>query len=261
MPGTGLNGPVDQVRRPGYNGTGPGPITPDGCAVRLYERLPVGPELDVIAYAVPAGGTLLELGCGTGRMTRPLLDSGFTVTAVDESPEMLQRVHRARTVCSTIETLDLAERFDVVMLASFLIHAPDEGVRRRLLGTARRHVTDDGYVLIQREGSGWHENLPRTGTLGGGTARIVSSQEVAPGVRSVHAEYDFPDARWTQTFLCRPLTRRAFEDALTQAGLAVDSYLTQDGTWVRAVPVRPSAPAEAPGQGPRRRRSYDAAND
>ncbi|MEU2051056.1 SAM-dependent methyltransferase, partial [Streptomyces albidoflavus] len=28
--------------RKGYQGTGPGAITPDGCAVELYSRLPIG---------------------------------------------------------------------------------------------------------------------------------------------------------------------------------------------------------------------------
>ncbi len=41
--------------RAGYEGTGPGAITPDGCAVELYARLPVGDEPDVIAAAVRRG--------------------------------------------------------------------------------------------------------------------------------------------------------------------------------------------------------------
>ncbi len=58
------------------------------------------------------------------------------------------------------------------------------------------------------------------------------------GVNAVRAEYEFPDAVWTQTFRARPLTEEQFEEALGEAGLAVDRYLTDDGTWVRAVPVR-----------------------
>lgn len=92
--------------REGYQGTGPGAITPDGCAVELYARLSVGSEPDIIAAAVPAGAHILELGCGVGRVTHPLLERGFTVTAVDESPEMLERVHGARTICSPIEQLE-----------------------------------------------------------------------------------------------------------------------------------------------------------
>ncbi|WP_129309712.1 class I SAM-dependent methyltransferase [Streptomyces sp. L2] len=223
--------------REGYEGTGPGVITPDGCAVELYERLPVGDEPDIIAAAVPAGAHILELGSGVGRVTHPLLERGFTVTAVDESAEMLARVRGARTVCGPIEELDLAERFDVVMLASFLVHAGDIDVRRGLLRTCARHVAKGGYVLIQREGEDYHTDLPRVRVDPRGfTVRIVSAEPVGDGVNSVRAEYEFPDAAWTQTFLSRPLSKDDFEAALAEAGLEVDTDLTPDGVWVRAVP-------------------------
>lgn len=224
--------------REGYEGTGPGAITPDGCAVELYARLPVRDEPDIIAAAVPAGAHILELGCGVGRMTHPLLERGFTVTAVDESPQMLERVRGARTICGPVEDLDLGETFDVVMLASFLVHAGDIEVRRGLLRACARHVGEGGCVLIQREGADYHTDLPRERVDPSGfTVRMVSAEPVGDGVNSVRAEYEFPDAVWTQTFLARPLTKKQFEEALAEAGLAVDKYLTEDGTWVRAVRV------------------------
>ncbi|MFK4542287.1 SAM-dependent methyltransferase [Streptomyces tendae] len=225
--------------REGHQGTGPGAITPDGCAVELYSRLPAGAEPDIVAAAVPEGARILELGSGVGRMTHPLLERGYTVTAVDESAEMLEHVRGARTIRSPIEDLDLGERFDAVMLASFLIHTGDVEVRRGLLRTCARHVAEDGCVLIQREGADYHTNLPRERVDPSGfTVRILSADPVGDGVNSVRAEYEFPDAVWTQTFRARPLTREQFEEALGEAGLAVDRYLTDDGTWVRAVPVR-----------------------
>nr|WP_211278960.1 class I SAM-dependent methyltransferase [Streptomyces longwoodensis] len=225
--------------RDGYEGTGPGAITPDGCAVELYSRLPVGAEPDIVAEAVPAGAHILELGSGAGRVTHALLERGFTVTAVDESPQMLERVRGARTICSPIETLDLGdETFDAVMLGSFLVHAGDEDVRRGLLRTCVRHVAPGGCVLIQREGEDYHTDLPRERVDPSGfTVRILSADPVGDGVHSVHAEYAFPDAVWTQTFLSRPLTREQFERALGEEGLRVDRYLTEDRTWVRAVPM------------------------
>ncbi|MFE0806581.1 class I SAM-dependent methyltransferase [Streptomyces sp. NPDC058794] len=224
--------------REGHQGTGPGAITPDGCAVELYARLPVGAEPDIVAAAVPEGARILELGSGVGRMTHPLLERGFDVTAVDESAEMLERVRGARTICSPIEDLDLGERFEAVLLASFLVHAGDSQVRRGLLGTCARHVGPDGCVLIQREGADYHTDLPRVRVDPSGfTVRIVSSQPVGDGVNSVRAEYEFPDAVWTQTFRARPLTDAQFEEALSEAGLRADRPLTDDGTWVRAVPT------------------------
>ncbi|MFD5918936.1 class I SAM-dependent methyltransferase [Kitasatospora sp. NPDC058201] len=225
-------------RRTGYDGTGPGAITPDGCAVEMYGRLLPNGEPEVIGSAVPAGASILELGCGAGRMTHPLLDLGYRVTAVDESAEMLARVHGARTVRSTIERLDLDERFDVVLLASFLVHAGDPAVRRGLLDTCRRHVAADGCVLLQREGEDWQRDVPRERPLPpDGLVRVASATPVGDGVASVHVEYEFPDARWTQTFLSRPLDTAQFEGALAEAGLAVESYLTEDRIWVRARPV------------------------
>lgn len=222
--------------RVGYQGTGPGAITPDGCAVELYARLPVGAEPGIVAAAVPAGASILELGSGAGRMTHPLVERGFAVTAVDESPEMLELVRGARTVCGPIEDLDLGERFDAVMLASFLVHAGSVDIRRALLRTCVRHVAAGGCVLIQREGEDWHTDLPRDRVSPGGlSVRIVSSDPVGDGVNSVYAEYAFPDAAWTQTFLSRPLSKDQFEVALAEAGLRVDAYLTEDRTWVRAV--------------------------
>lgn len=229
--------------REGYEGTGPGAITPDGCAVDLYARMSVGDEPEVIAGAVPAEAHILELGSGAGRVTRPLLERGFRITAVDESAEMLEKVSaiggRVRTIQSPIEKLDLGERFEVVMLASFLVHNGDVTVRRGMLRACRSHVTDDGCVLIQREGADYHTNLPRERVDPGGyTVRILSAEPVGDGVNEVRAEYVFPDAVWTQTFRARPLTKEQFEQALEEAGLRVDKYLTEDGVWVRAVPVR-----------------------
>ncbi len=45
----------------------------------------------VLALARQAGGKVLELGCGTGRLLRPLARAGIMVTGVDSSPEMLAR--------------------------------------------------------------------------------------------------------------------------------------------------------------------------
>jgi SAM-dependent methyltransferase len=220
--------------REGFSGTGPGIFTPDGCAVSLYERLKAGSEPYIISLAVPAGGNILELGCGTGRVTKALLQRGFTVTAVDESAHMLSRVHGARTVLSPIESLDLGELFDTVLLGSFLIHAPEPSRARALLATCARHVKPGGCVLIQREGADWHTNVPRQGPLAGGIVRVASSTEVRPGVRSVHVEYEFTDASWTHTFLSHPLTDAAFTALLATAGLRLDSYLTADHTWALA---------------------------
>ena len=45
------------------------------------------------------------------------------------------------------------------------------------------------------------------------------------------------DRVWTQTFTTERLDDAALATALGEAGLALDAYLTGDGSWVRAVPA------------------------
>ena len=52
--------------------------------------------------AVPPGASILELGCGTGRILWPLAALGHPVTGVDDSPEMLARGPDLPTVRSPI---------------------------------------------------------------------------------------------------------------------------------------------------------------
>jgi hypothetical protein len=56
------------------------------------------------------------------------------------------------------------------------------------------------------------------------------------------------DRVWTQSFTTERLDDQALAAALTEAGLAVDAYLTADGSWVRAVPA---SRASALGRSPR----------
>src|SRR5689334_18998297 len=49
----------------------------------------------LVAAAVPAGGALLDLGCGTGLDAQWYAEQGYRVTAYDVSAEMIARL-RAR---------------------------------------------------------------------------------------------------------------------------------------------------------------------
>jgi len=220
------------------NGTGPGTITPDGCAVELYALLEPTGEPEIVHAAVPAGASILELGAGAGRVTHRLVALGHPVVAVDESAEMLARIRGADTAWAGIEDLDLHRRFDVVLLASFLVNTDDRGRRRQLLETCRRHVRDGGCVLVQRHPPAWFEEaVEGEGVAGGVLHRLRDVTRPGPGLLAATVEYQVGDRVWTQTFTAERLDDQALAAALAEAGLAVDAYLTGDGSWVRAVPA------------------------
>ena len=231
------------------SGTGSGAITPDGCAVELYVLLQPMGEPEIVHAAVPAGASVLELGAGAGRVTHPLVALGHPVVAVDESAEMLANIRGADTVQAGIEDLDLRRRFDAVLLASFLVNTDDRDVRRRFLATCRRHVRDGGCVLIQRHPPAWFDEATNgEGVAGGVIHRLRNVSRPGPGLLAATVEYQVGDRVWTQTFTAERLDDEALAAALAEAGLAVDAYLTGDGSWVRAVPA---ARGRALGRSPR----------
>jgi SAM-dependent methyltransferase len=231
---------------PRSHGSGPGAITPDGCAVDFYALMPDFGEPAIVHEASGAAASILELGCGAGRVTHPLVALGHPVVAVDESPEMLAHVRGAETVCARIQDLSLGRRFGAVLLASHLINA-DEETRAVFLDICRRHVADDGCVIIQQHSPAWFltardSELTRDGVL----FRMRDVSRPAPNLVSATVEYVVGDRHWTQTFTTEGLDEAGLESALGAAGLRLDRYLTEDHGWFRAVPA--SAAEFASGQ-------------
>jgi SAM-dependent methyltransferase len=213
-------------------------IAPDGCAVELYALLPSMGEPEIVHDAVPAGASILELGAGTGRMTHPLVALGHPVVAVDESAEMLAHIRGAETVRASIQDLDLGRRFDVVVLASFLVNSADDGLRARFLRACRDQVRPGGCVLVQRHPAGWFDQAAEgERTTDGVTFRLRDLRRPGPGLLAATVEYQVGERVWAQWFTARRLDDGELAAALAEAGLVVDAYLTGDGAWVRALPA------------------------
>jgi SAM-dependent methyltransferase len=64
--------------------------TPDGRLAGRLARL-----AGAVAYHVPAGGSVLDLGCGTGELAAAMADAGMRATGCDISPQMLHRAAAA----------------------------------------------------------------------------------------------------------------------------------------------------------------------
>lgn len=203
----------------------------------FYARMTERGEPAIVHDATGAGASILELGCGTGRITRPLVALGHLVVAVDESAEMLAHVRGAETVCARIEDLDLGRRFDAVLMASHLINAHDIVTRTAFLAACRRHVADDGAVIIQQHAPAWFTSAAEAESIRDGIVfRMRDVSHPAPGLVSATVEYVDGDQVWTQTFTARRLDDAEMAAVLADAGLRLDRYLTDDHGWLRAVP-------------------------
>lgn len=104
-----------------------------------------------------AGGPILELGVGTGRLAVPLADRGLRVTGVDSSPAMLE-VLAAKPGGAAVRPLlgDMSapdtgdERFAVVLIAyNTLFNLTDDGAQARCFRSAAERLTPGGCFVVE----------------------------------------------------------------------------------------------------------------
>ena len=109
-----------------------------------------------------AGAAVLDAGCGTGRVARELARRGYEVVGVDSDSSMLE-VARAeapelRWLPDDLAELELAERFEVVLMAGNVMVFLAPGTEQEVLRRAAAHLAPGGRLV-----SGWRtDRMPRS---------------------------------------------------------------------------------------------------
>lgn len=110
------------------------------------------PWLQRFARALPRGGRVLDLGCGSGRpMAEWLMDRGYRVTGLDFSEAMLtlarDRFPQGDWRSGDMRSLDLPLRFDGILAWDSFFHlTPDE--QRATLPRLARHLLPGGVLMV-----------------------------------------------------------------------------------------------------------------
>lgn len=108
------------------------------------------------ALAQEAGGSVLEIACGTGRVAIPIARLGFPVTGVDIVPGMLERARSksvglpVRWVAGDARSFDLHEHFRLIFLTgnafqAFLTNDDQAAVLQRV----RAHLHPEGLFAFE----------------------------------------------------------------------------------------------------------------
>ncbi|MEW6225898.1 MAG: class I SAM-dependent methyltransferase [Chloroflexota bacterium] len=208
-------------------------IAPDGSPVAFYRRLPATGEPELIHAAIPAGATILDLGCGPGRIAGPLAVLGHPVTGVDDGAGMIDALPAGvEGIVGDARTIRLGRRFDAVLLASHLVNSPD-GDGEAFAATAAAHLAPRGAVIGETYPPGWDPagSIGRVSHLG--DAEIVLLSAVLDGDRlAAVVRYGVDGAEWPQAFAARVLDEAGLRALLADAGLLFDRWLDRPGWFV-----------------------------
>lgn len=137
-----------------------------GLSAAYYDRITaldpsVRGDVDFYARLAPPGGSVLELGAGTGRVTLALAERGMSVLGIDLAAPMLQQavaklakapaavVRRVRLQLGDMTSLALDDRFDAVICPFFgLSHLPAGAAWRNVFAGITKVLTPGGYAAF-----------------------------------------------------------------------------------------------------------------
>jgi SAM-dependent methyltransferase len=154
-------GPFEALHRLDLPGTAESDLY-EGFYAGFYDSFTRAEDWDVPRYIdEAAGGRVLELACGTGRIALPLARAGVQVVGLELAEDMLRVLakraepegeevaSRITAVQGDMTDFDLGERFGLIVLGATsicLLHQPE--ARERMFACVARHLADDGRFLF-----------------------------------------------------------------------------------------------------------------
>ena len=95
---------------------------------------------------IPKGGTILDLGCGSGRDSKAFIDKGYKITAVDGSKELAQSASKLigqDVLVSKFEDLSLIDKFHGIWACASLLH-----VNKKDILDVSSNLNDNGIFYM-----------------------------------------------------------------------------------------------------------------
>ena len=110
------------------------------------------PWIDAFLARIPAGGRVLDLGCGSGRpIAQYLIDKGMRVTGIDSSPSLIalcaERFPDHAWIVADMVDLELRARFDGLLAWDSVFHL-DHARQRRMFAVFAAHAAPGAALMF-----------------------------------------------------------------------------------------------------------------
>lgn len=99
---------------------------------------------------IPKGGTILDLGCGSGRDSKAFIDKGYKITAVDGSKELAQSASKLigqEVLVSKFEELSLIDKFHGIWACASLLHVNKKDILN-VIKNVSSNLNDNGIFYM-----------------------------------------------------------------------------------------------------------------
>ncbi len=121
--------------------------------------------LNLIVDNIPQGGSILDLGCGTGEpIAKFFIEKGLKVTGVDGSQKMIElcnkRFPSEHWLVSDMREINLQHRFDALLAWHSFFHL-DHDSQRNMFKIFEAHIKTDGILAFTsgvEEEEDWSDN-------------------------------------------------------------------------------------------------------